>query len=70
MCGVVQAGKGRRQTFQTWVTMLQVQLLGQPISVGRPSGYVDPSTAQTAAAAAAAALAAFQVPPCTASDPL
>lgn len=41
--------------------LLQVQLLGQPISVGRPSGYVDPSTAQSAAAAAAAALAAFQV---------
>ncbi|KAK9808981.1 hypothetical protein WJX72_007369 [[Myrmecia] bisecta] len=38
----------------------QVSLLGQPISVGRPSGYVDPSKAQEAAAAAAAALAAFQ----------
>ena len=39
----------------------QVQLLGQPISVGRPSGYVDPSAAQQAAAQAATALAAFQV---------
>ncbi|KAK9785344.1 hypothetical protein WJX73_004716 [Symbiochloris irregularis] len=38
----------------------QVQLLGQPISVGRPSGYVDPMQAQTAAAAASAALAAFK----------
>lgn len=34
----------------------QVQLLGQPISVGRPSGYVDPSAAQAAARAAAEAL--------------
>ena len=41
--------------------MHQVQLLGQPISVGRPSGYVDPMQAQTAAAAASAALAAFKV---------
>ena len=40
---------------------VQVQLLGQSISVGRPSGYVDPSRAQEAAAAAAAALQAFQV---------
>lgn len=40
---------------------MQVQLLGQSISVGRPSGYVDPSRAQEAAAAAAAALQAFQV---------
>ena len=40
----------------------QVQLLGQQISVGRPSGYVDPSKAQEAATAAAAALTAFQVP--------
>ncbi len=39
----------------------QVQLLGQAISVGRPSGYVDPSKAQAAAQAAAAALSAFQV---------
>ena len=39
----------------------QVQLLGQSISVGRPSGYVDPSKAQQAASAAAAALAAFKV---------
>ncbi|KAG2437667.1 hypothetical protein HYH02_011047 [Chlamydomonas schloesseri] len=38
----------------------QVQLLGQTISVGRPSGYVDPSKAATAATAAAAALEAFQ----------
>ena len=44
-----------------WLHISQVQLLGQPISVGRPSGYVDPTTASTAAAAAAAALAAFQV---------
>lgn len=39
----------------------QVQLLGQSISVGRPSGYVDPSKAQQAATAASAALAAFKV---------
>ena len=65
VCGVLQAGKGdEHQTSLTSVMVLQVQLLGQPISVGRPSGYVDPSTAQTAAAAAAAALAAFQVLPC------
>ncbi len=38
-----------------------MQLLGQSISVGRPSGYVDPSRAQEAAQAAAAALQAFQV---------
>eukprot|EP00884_Botryococcus_braunii_P018779 jgi/Botrbrau1/5585/Bobra.97_2s0015.1 len=38
----------------------QVQLLGQSISVGRPSGYVDPTKAQVAAAAAAAALEAFK----------
>eukprot|EP00803_Ostreobium_quekettii_P000471 evm.model.scf_2176EXC.2 EVM.evm.TU.scf_2176EXC.2 scf_2176EXC:19396-21727(-) len=37
----------------------QVQLFGQSISVGRPSGYVDPSKAAAAAQAAAAALAAF-----------
>lgn len=37
-----------------------MQLLGQPISVGRPSGYVDPTAAQQAAAAAAAALEQFQ----------
>ena len=43
----------------------QVQLLGQSISVGRPSGYVDPSRAQEAAAAAAAALQAFQVRNCS-----
>ena len=39
----------------------QVQLLGQSISVGRPSGYVDPSAAQMAAAQAATALQAFEV---------
>lgn len=38
-----------------------VQLLGQAISVGRPSGFVDPTKATQAAAAAAQALAAFQV---------
>ncbi|KXZ48038.1 hypothetical protein GPECTOR_31g402 [Gonium pectorale] len=38
----------------------QVTLLGQTISVGRPSGYVDPSKAATAAQASAQALAAFQ----------
>ncbi|GLC45602.1 hypothetical protein PLESTB_001784400 [Pleodorina starrii] len=38
----------------------QVQLLGQTISVGRPSGYVDPHKASAAAQAAAQALAAFQ----------
>ena len=43
------------------ILAVQVQLLGQQISVGRPSGYVDPSKAQEAAAAAAAALTAFQV---------
>lgn len=42
----------------------QVQLLGQSISVGRPSGYVDPSAAQMAAAQAATALSAFEVPDC------
>lgn len=42
----------------------QVQLLGQPISCGRPSGYVDPAQAQQAAIAAAKALEAFQVLPC------
>lgn len=41
--------------------LLQVQLLGQPISVGRPSGYVDPTAAQQSAAAAAAALEQFKV---------
>lgn len=44
----------------------QVQLLGQSISVGRPSGYVDPSKAQQAATAASAALAAFKARPCPA----
>lgn len=39
----------------------QVQLLGQSISVGRPSGYVDPSAAQMAAAQAATALQGFEV---------
>ena len=39
----------------------QVQLLGQSISVGRPSGYVDPSAAQMAAAQAATALSSFEV---------
>ena len=51
----------RAMLVLTCARLVQVQLLGQPISVGRPSGYVDPSTAQSAAAAAAAALAAFQV---------
>ena len=37
----------------------QVQLFGQSISVGRPSGYVDPGKAAAAAQAAAVALAAF-----------
>lgn len=41
----------------------QVQLLGQSISVGRPSGYVDPSAAQMAAAQAATALSSFEVGP-------
>lgn len=45
----------------------QVQLLGQSISVGRPSGYVDPSKAQQAATAASAALAAFKARPCPCS---
>lgn len=43
---------------------VQVQLLGQPISCGRPSGYVDPAQAQQAAVAAASALEAFQVHIC------
>ena len=38
----------------------QVQLMGTAISVGRPSGYVDPSKAQQAAEAAAQALKAFE----------
>lgn len=46
------------------VAVAQVQLLGQAISVGRPSGYVDPSKAQVAAIQAAEALAAFQVSLC------
>lgn len=37
----------------------QVQLFGQSISVGRPSGYVDPKKAAAAHQAAAVALAAF-----------
>ena len=41
----------------------QVQLLGQPISVGRPSGYVDPSAAQAAALKAAEALERYRAPP-------
>ena len=41
----------------------QVQLLGQNISVGRPSGYVDPSAAQMAAAQAATAFQAYEVRP-------
>ncbi len=49
------------QIYLGSVLPVQVQLLGQSISVGRPSGYVDPSRAQEAAAAAAAALQAFQV---------
>lgn len=49
------------RSFAVWGTDVQVQLLGQPISVGRPSGYVDPAAAQHAAVAAAKALEAFQV---------
>lgn len=37
----------------------QISLLGQSISIGRPSGYVDPAKAHAAAQAAAVALAAF-----------
>ena len=39
----------------------QVQLLGQVLSIGRPSGYVDPGKAAHAAHVAAEALAKFQV---------
>ncbi len=39
----------------------QVALLGQTLSIGRPSGYVDPNKASQAAQAAAEALAKFQV---------
>lgn len=38
----------------------QVQLLGQTLSIGRPSGYVDPAKAAAAAQSAAEALAKFQ----------
>jgi len=40
---------------------LQVQLLGATLSIGRPSGYVDPGKAAAAATIAAEALARFQV---------
>lgn len=40
---------------------MQVQLLGQSLSIGRPSGYVDPAKAHAAAQMAAEALAKFQV---------
>ena len=39
----------------------QVQLLGATLSIGRPSGYVDPGKAAAAATIAAEALAKFQV---------
>ncbi|KAL4433887.1 hypothetical protein ABPG75_000328 [Micractinium tetrahymenae] len=38
----------------------QVQLLGATLSIGRPSGYVDPGKAAAAAVVAAEALAKFQ----------
>lgn len=38
----------------------QVQLMGTTLSIGRPSGYVDPTKAQAAAQAAAEALSRFQ----------
>ncbi|EFN57106.1 hypothetical protein CHLNCDRAFT_143928 [Chlorella variabilis] len=38
----------------------QVQLLGATLSIGRPSGYVDPGKAAAAATVAAEALAKFQ----------
>jgi splicing factor U2AF subunit len=38
----------------------QVQLLGATLSIGRPSGYVDPGKAAAAATVAAEALARFQ----------
>lgn len=41
----------------------QVQLLGATLSIGRPSGYVDPGKAAAAATVAAEALAKFQVGP-------
>jgi splicing factor U2AF subunit len=41
--------------------LLQVQLLGATLSIGRPSGYVDPGKAAAAAIVAAEALARFQV---------
>lgn len=43
---------------------LQVQLLGATLSIGRPSGYVDPGKAAAAATVAAEALARFQVASC------
>ena len=39
----------------------QVQLMGATLSIGRPSGYVDPGKAAAAAVMAAEALARFQV---------
>lgn len=42
----------------------QVQLLGATLSIGRPSGYVDPGKAAAAATVAAEALARFQVASC------
>ena len=39
---------------------LQIQFMGQAMSVNRPSGYVDPSKAAVAAQAATHALTAFQ----------
>jgi hypothetical protein len=59
--GIQTQAADSSQTVKQSVSSVQVQLLGQSISVGRPSGYVDPSRAQEAAAAAAAALQAFQV---------
>ena len=58
-CRSVWAADASYEAFHN--LQAQVQLLGQSISVGRPSGYVDPSRAQEAATAAAAALQAFQV---------
>ena len=42
---------------------LQVSLMGATLSIGRPSGYVDPGKAAAAATVAAEALAKFQVRP-------
>lgn len=51
----------RRCPRRTGPPASQVQLLGATLSIGRPSGYVDPGKAAAAAVVAAEALARFQV---------